>query len=502
MQIAYQPKSSAAAVIAVLVPEGGKLGARALVLDTQLNGALARALTAPAFKAKREQILELIAPTKDGPRRVLIAGVGAPKELNARNVRSLGGAIAARLMVAHEPEAALLVDSPKSAPLGEGELAANLALGIRLRNYRFGKYQTKENPDKPKPLTAVTLVTAKTAEAKRVDQRLAAVADGVHFARDLVNEPPNALYPEEFGARMKELTKLGVKVEVLDVAAMKKLGMGAILAVGGGSVRPPRLLVLQYSGARGKGAKGAEGGPIAFVGKGVCFDSGGLCLKRPQGMITMKGDMAGGAAVVGAIRALALRKAKVDAVGVVGLVENMPSGSAYKPGDIVTTMAGRTIEVIDTDAEGRMVLVDALYYTATRFKPRCIIDLATLTYAVSAAVGGAYSGIFCNDDRLNRQLIAAGEFTGERLWRLPIDGYYDQNLESPIADLRHHSPDDEAADAAHAAALLKHFVDGRPWAHLDIASKEFTGKDRALTPVGATGYAVALLEEFAAGLEG
>jgi leucyl aminopeptidase len=496
MQITYQPKPSAAAVIVVLVPEGSKLGARALVLDTQLNGAISRAVTAPAFKAKREQILELIAPAKDGPRRVLIAGAGAARELNARNARSLGGAIAARLMAAHEPVADLLVDAPKGSPLGEGELAANLALGIRLRNYRFGKYQTKEKPDKPKPLTAATLVTAKVADAKRLDQRLAAVADGVHFARDLVNEPPNALYPEEFGARMKDLGKLGVKVEVLDVAAMKKLGMGAILAVGGGSVRPPRLLVLQYSGAKRK-----SDDPIAFVGKGVCFDAGGLCLKRPQGMITMKGDMAGGAAVVGAIRALALRKAKVNAVGVVGLVENMPSGSAYKPGDVVTTMSGRTIEVIDTDAEGRMVLVDALYYTATRFKPRCIVDLATLTYAVMAAIGGAYAGIFATDDKLAKALTAAGEATGERLWRLPVDDYYDQNLESSIADLRHHSPDDESADAAHAAALLKHFVDGRPWAHLDIASKEFTGKDRALVPAGATGYAVALLEEFAAGLE-
>jgi leucyl aminopeptidase len=496
MQIAYQPKPSSAAVIAVLVPEGAKLGARALALDAQLGGAIARAVTAPAFKAKREQILELIAPAKDGPRRVLVAGVGAPKELNARNARSLGGAIAARLMAAHEPEADLLVDLPKGTPQGEGELAANLALGLRLRNYRFGKYVTKDNPDKPKLLTGATLVTSKTAEAKKLDQRLAAVAEGVHFARDLTNEPPNALYPEEFGARMKVLSKLGVKVEVLDVAAMKKLGMGAILAVGGGSARPPRLLVLHYNG----GGKKSDG-PIAFVGKGVCFDAGGLCLKKPSGMMTMKGDMAGGAAVVGAIHALALRKAKVNAVGVVGLVENLPSGTAYKPGDIVTTMSGKTIEVYDTDAEGRMVLVDALYYTATRFKPRCIVDLATLTYAVMAAVGGAYSGIFCNNERLNKQLTAAGETTGERLWRLPIDGYYDQNLESGIADFRHHSPDDESADAAHAASLLKNFVEDCAWAHLDIANKEFSGKDRSLVPAGATGYAVALLEEFAAGLE-
>jgi leucyl aminopeptidase len=340
------------------------------------------------------------------------------------------------------------------------------------------------------------VVTARVTEAKRLDERLGAVAEGVRLARDLVNEPPNTLYPEAFAERAKALTKLGVKVEALDVAAMQKLGMGAILAVGGGSARPPRLLVLQYNGARAKGAE-----PIALVGKGVTFDAGGLCLKKPSGMYTMKGDMAGGAAVVGAIHALAKRRAKVNVVGVVGLVENLPSSTAYKPGDIVKTMSGQTIEVIDTDAEGRMVLVDALYYTATRFKPACIIDLATLTYAVMAAVGGAYSGIFCNEERLYKDLTAAGEATGERLWRLPIDVYYDENLESPIADFRHHGTDGESADAAHAASLLKNFVEGRPWAHLDIANKEFSDKDRSLMPVGASGYGVALLEQFAAGHE-
>jgi leucyl aminopeptidase len=440
----------------------------------------------------------VLSPAGGGPRRIVIAGTGAPKELTAHHARSLGGTITAHLMAAHEPQAELLVDAPKGLSLGEGELAANIAMGARLRNYRFGKYRTKDRPDKPKPMEALALVTARVAEAKRLDERLSAVAEGVLFARDLVNEPPNELYPEEFIARAKALAKLGVKVEALDVAAMKKLGLGAILAVGGGSARPPRLLVLQYSGAP-KRRKSEP--PIALVGKGVCFDAGGLCLKRPGQMITMKGDMAGGAAVVGAIHALAKRRAKVDVVGVVGLVENLPSSSAYKPGDVVKTMSGQTIEVIDTDAEGRMVLADALYYTATRFKPRCIVDLATLTYAVSAAVGGAYSGIFCNQERLAKDLTAAGEAVGERLWRLPIDGYYDENLESPIADFRHHATDAEAADAAHATALLKNFIDGRPWAHLDIASKEFTDKDRALVPVGATGYAVALLEQFASGSE-
>jgi leucyl aminopeptidase len=497
MQISFQPKPGAAPVSVVMVAEGGKLGPRAQALDATLGGAIGRAIAAPGFKAKREQAIDLLAPV-NGPRRVVILGLGAPKELNARNIRAAGGALAAHLMAAHEPVADVLIDTPKGTPLEEGAFAANLALGLRLRNYRFGKYLTKERPGKPIPLEALTLVLGRVAEAKREDVRVAALADGVHLARDLVNEPANALYPEAFVERVKALTKLGVKVEALDVAAMQKLGLNALLAVGGGSARPPRLLVLQYSG----GAKSDKAaGPIALVGKGVCFDAGGLCLKRPGQMITMKGDMAGGAAVVGAIHALAARKAKVDVVGIVGLVENLPSHTAYKPGDVLKTMAGHTIEVIDTDAEGRLVLVDALYYAASRFKPRCIIDLATLTYAVMAAVGGAYTGIFASDDKLAKGLTAAGEAVGERLWRLPIDGYFDENLESPIADFRHHGSDAEAADAAHAAALLKHFVDGRPWAHLDIAGKEFTEKDRALAPTGATGYAVALLEEFIAGLE-
>jgi leucyl aminopeptidase len=497
MDITYQAKPGVAAVAVVFVAEDKKLGAHGKALDAQLGGAVARALAAPAFAAKREQVIDIVALAGNGPKRVLVAGLGVPKELSEQKARSVGGAVTAHLMVAHEKAAALLVDLPKGAGLGEAALAANLALGARLRAYQFGKYHTKPRPDKPRPAETLTVVTAKVAEAKRLAVRFDALAEGVVFARDLVNEPPNALYPEAFADRAKGLTKLGVKVEALDVAAMKKLGMGAILAVGGGSARPPRLLVLQYNGARSKNEA-----PIALVGKGVCFDAGGLCLKKPSGMITMKGDMAGGAAVVGAIHALARRRAKVNVVGVVGLVENLPSGTAYKPGDIVTTMSGQTIEVIDTDAEGRMVLADALYYAASQFEPACIVDLATLTYAVMAAVGGAYSGIFCNQERLYKDLTAAGEATGERLWRLPLDSHYDENLESPIADFRHHGSDADSADAAHAASLLKNFVDGRPWAHLDIANKEFIQKDQALAPVGASGYAVALLESFAASREG
>lgn len=500
MQVDFRPKhDSAMQVVVVTVVAGGGFSGRAAELDARLKGALSRALKTPHFTAKREQILDVLAPGAGGPRRVLIAGLGAAKEISPQHLREVGGAIAAHLMAAKEPAAEVLVDLPKGIRLDEAALAANLALGARLRNYQFGKYHTKEKPDRPKLVRRLGLVTGATAAAAKLMQRFGALADGILMARDLTNEPPNELYPEVFAARARELGKLGVKVEALNEAQMARLGMEAILAVGGGSNRPPRLLVLQYLGA---GRRGKSEGPIALVGKGVCFDSGGLCLKRPNQMITMKGDMAGGAAVVGTIRALAQRKAKIDVVGVVGLVENLPSSSAYKPGDIIRTMSGQTIEVIDTDAEGRVVLVDALYYAATRFKPRCIIDLATLTYSVTAALGGAYAGVFSTRDRLAQDIVAAGEAVGERFWRLPIDDYYDHNLESPIADFRHHAADDESADAAHAAALMKHFVDGRDWAHLDIANKEFAHKDRALCPVGGTGFGVALLEEFAAKIEG
>ena len=500
MQVSFKPKlDSSAQVVVVTVAEHGKLVGRALELDASLGRHLSRALSTPTFSGKHQQIMDVLAPAGTGVRRVLVVGLGGVKELSVQQVREVGGAIAAHLMAAKEPGATVLIDLPKGATLGEAEFAANLALGARLRNYQFGKYRTKDKPDRPTLVKALGLVTGKVEAAAMLMQRFDALADGILMARDLTNEPPNELYPEVFAARAKELGRLGVKVEVLNEAQMAKLGMNAILAVGGGSKRPPRLLVLQYMGAprRTKGQ-----GPIALVGKGVCFDAGGLCLKRPNQMITMKGDMAGGAAVVGTIRALAQRKAKVDVIGVVGLVENLPSSTAYKPGDVIKTMSGQTIEVIDTDAEGRVVLADALYYAATRFKPRCIIDLATLTYAVSAALGGAFAGVFSTNDRLAQDIVQSGQVVGERFWQLPMDDYYDKNLDSQIADFRHHGTDEEAADAAHAAALLKHFVDGRDWAHLDIANKEFAHKDRALCPVGGTGFGVALLEQFAAKVEG
>lgn len=498
MKIAFTAKAAPSAPVLVLpLADDRKLGPRGVALDRQTGGALTRALALPRFKAKKGECLDIAAPAGLKARRLVLLGLGTAKELTFHAAREAGGALIGHLLGERETAATILIDHPKGVKLDEARLAAELAGGARLRNYRFDRFLTQKKEDRSEPVASLDFVVAKPAAAEKAFVRPAAIANGVALARDLTNEPPNTLYPESFVARAKALGSLGIKVEALDEKRMAKLGFNALLSVGQGSARPPRLLVLQY-----RGAGSAKEAPIAFVGKGVCFDSGGLCIKRAGGMYEMKGDMAGGAAVMGVMRALAERKAKVNAVGVVGLVENMPSGTAFKPGDIVKTLSGRTIEMIDTDAEGRLVLIDALYYTATRFKPRAIIDLATLTYSVMAALGSVFAGIFANDDKLAGQLTAAGQEVDERLWRLPLDKGYDAHLESTIADIKHHATDAESADAAHAAALLKQFVEKCPWAHLDIAGKEFVHKDRPLAPSGATGFAVQLLEEFTARQEG
>jgi leucyl aminopeptidase len=500
MKVDFLAKApSDSAVLVVFVANNRKFIGQGEALDQASKGALSRALSAPKFTAKRGQVLDLLSPAGLKQRRLLIVGLGQGREISVLAAREIGAAIAAHLQAEHEASATILLDLPKDTQLEEGSFAANLAFGAQLQNYRFGKYRKTFRPDEPKPMTALRLVTSAHAAAAKAAKRLDAVANGVTLARDLTNEPPAELYPETFVARAKELTKLGVEVEALDEKAMAKLGMGGVLAVGKGSQRPPRLLVLRWNGTKGK-KKGD--GPVALVGKGVCFDSGGLCIKTGAQMETMKGDMAGGAAVVGTLRALAERKAAIDVIGVVALVENMPSGTAFKPGDIVTTMAGKTVEIFDTDAEGRVILVDALWYAAQKFNPRCIIDLATLTYSVMQALGKYFTGLFSNDDKLAHDLSEAGQLVGERLWRLPLDPAYEQDLTSSVADFRQFAPDADKADAAYAAALLHQFVDGHSWAHLDIASKELIGKEKPMIPTGGTGHGVALLEQFIAGLEG
>jgi leucyl aminopeptidase len=347
----------------------------------------------------------------------------------------------------------------------------------------------RESPSKP-VLERFTVMLDGTAEAKRRFLALDKLAAGIEFTRDLVSEPPNILYPESYATRIKPLARLGLKIELLNLAKLKQLGMGALIGVAQGSVRPPMVVVMRWTGTRPQIA------PIAFIGKGVTFDSGGLSLKTAKGMEDMKWDMAGSAAVVGTMMALAGRKAKVNAIGIIGLVENMPSGNAQRPGDVVKSMSGQTVEVLNTDAEGRLVLADALWYTLTRFKPAAMINLATLTGAIITSLGHEHAGLFSNNEALADRLIAAGKLTGETLWRMPLGESYDQQLKSPIADMKNIG--DGTAGSVVAAQFLQRFVNNLPWAHLDIAGVAWSGKDKPLTPKGAVGWGVRLLDKLVA----
>ncbi len=371
----------------------------------------------------------------------------------------------------------------------DAEAVADLALGARLRAYRFDLYKTKRKEEEERPDTVtLTLGAADPAAARRAYVDRAAVADGVVLARDLVNEPPNVLFPDSFARRATALRRVGVAVEVLDVRKMRQLGMGALLAVGQGSAHDSRVVVMRWNGGR-KGDK-----PLAFVGKGVCFDTGGISIKPAQNMEDMKGDMAGAACVVGLMNALAARKAKVNAVGVIGLVENMPDGKAQRPGDIVTTMSGQTVEVINTDAEGRLVLADVLHYTANRFKPQLMIDLATLTGAIMVALGQEIAGLFTNDDTLADRLAKAGQATGERVWRMPLGPEYDKLIDSKFADMK--NTGGRHGGAITAAQLLQRFVGKTPWAHIDIAGTALSSPQTDINKSWSSGWGVRLLDRF------
>jgi leucyl aminopeptidase len=354
------------------------------------------------FSGKPGQILELVAPAGMKASRLLLAGLGKTAKFDGHAAERLGASVVGKLFTSGERAITFAIDAPTGGAIDGAPLAAHIAMGARLRSYSFNRYRTKERDEYEPTLKDVAIASADPAAAKRAFAPMEAAADGVFFARDLVNEPPNMLSPAEFARRAKSLSKLGIEVRVLGEAEMKKLGMGALLGVGQGSERESQLVVMQWNGARR-----TDMPPIALVGKGVCFDSGGLSLKSGSGMMGMKGDMGGAAAVAGTLHALAARKARVNAVGVMGLVENMPDGKAQRPDDVVTSMSGQTIEVLNTDAEGRLVLADALWYAQSQFKPKCMIDLATLTGAIMVALGHEHAGLFSNNDALADQLLQA-----------------------------------------------------------------------------------------------
>jgi len=447
---------------------------------------LTRAAAAERFKGKAYGGLTLPSPQGAPYERLIVIGTGAEADRTDLDFVKLGGTIAGRLGAGRSAEILLVLPGGGIEPAQ----AADLALGLKLRAYAFDRYKTKsKDKDEGEPV-AVTLKVADPAAVKKALKTADAIASGVVLARDLVNEPPNVLYPEEFADRAAKLKKLDVEIEILDEKDLKKIGMRALLGVGQGSRRESRVVVMRWNG----GKSGEQ--PVAFVGKGVTFDTGGISLKPGAGMEDMKGDMAGAACVVGLMHALAARKAKVNAIGVIGLVENMPDGNAQRPGDIVASLSGQTIEIINTDAEGRLVLADALWYTQERFKPRFMINLATLTGAILVALGQEHAGLFSNNDELAERLGAAGRATGETVWRMPLGKAYDKMIDSKFADMKNSAG--RYAGSITAAQFLQRHVNDTPWAHLDIAGTGMGAKDSEINRSWGPGWGVRLLDRLVA----
>ncbi len=480
------PAAAAAPIIARIVDQDA--------VPTDLEPVLAEAVKAFRFAGKTGQLLEGFVTRGAGVERAVLVGAG---EVSAKDrshaLEKAGAALTARYLTSGA--ASLTVDLQGSG-LSASDTAAVL-LGARLRGWRMDSYRTTLKPEQKVSLAEIVVRDAPDgAEAAWAIE--AALAEGVEFTRELVTEPANVLYPESFVERCRaRLEGTGVTITVLDEPAMLALGMGALLGVSQGSVREARMLAMEWKGevSNGDGDAAAVTGqkPTVFVGKGVTFDSGGISLKQPAGMEDMKWDMGGAGAVAGTMLALAGRKAKAHVVGICGLVENMPDAAAQRPGDVVTSMSGQTIEVINTDAEGRLVLCDALTWAQKTYSPARIIDLATLTGAIIAALADEYAGLFSNDDALSQQLTAAGQSAGERLWRLPMGPAYDKLVDSPIADMK--NVGGRYAGSITAAQFIQRFIDpGVPWAHLDIAGMVWADKSGATWEKGATGYGVRLLD--------
>ena len=472
------------AALVVFAGPDGALSAGAKAADAAAKGAVQSAVKAARFEGGVGEIVELLAPAGLSHGRLLLVGTGPADKIDAGVAERIGGAVAARLLLSGETTVSVDVTG-----VLDGDLAAHVGHGAVLRSWRFDQYRTKQK-DKQKPtLTSLAIVGA--GEVKAHD-RLMAIAGGVARTRTLVSEPPNVIYPESFVESARDLAALGVELTILDDADMKKLGMGALLGVAQGSVRPARILAMRWNGTGRDDVK-----PVCLVGKGVTFDTGGISLKPPAGMEDMKWDMGGAGAVTGAMHAIAARKSKAHVVGVVGLVENMPDGNAQRPGDVVTTMNGQTVEVINTDAEGRLVLCDAIWWAQETFGPEVVVDLATLTGAIIISLGNEHAGMFCNDDGLAKQLKMAGNEVGEKLWRMPIGEAYDKLIDSDIADIKNVGP--REGGSITAAQFIGRFIKpGVKWAHLDVAGTVWANKPGALFDKGATGYGVRLLDRFVA----
>ena len=487
-KLGFVPLGRLRGVLIVFCGENLKFGPATQRALAPAGDLVRRAAAAERFTGKNGATLDIVAPSGLKLPRLIVVGTGKDSELKHKDLVKLGG-IAMGKVPAVAAEATIFAEFASGAL--KGDQIADMMLGARLRAYRFDRYKTKRKDDDDRPKKVeVNFACANPTAAEKAWAVATAVADGVVWARDLINEPANVLYPIEFARRVSGLSKLGIAVEVLDVPAMRKLGMGALLGVGQGSVHDSRLVVMRWNG----GKRGSE--PVAFIGKGVCFDTGGISIKPASGMEDMKGDMAGAACVVGVMHALASRKAKVNAVGAIGLVENMPDGKAQRPGDIVKTMSGQTIEIINTDAEGRLVLADVLHYVNKRFKPRFMINLATLTGAIIVALGNDAAGLFSNNDELAQRLASAGEASGEKVWRMPLGAAYDKLIDSKFADMK--NTGGRHGGSITAAQFLQRFVKETPWAHLDVAGTAMGSPPSDINQSWGSGWGVRLLNRLMA----
>ena len=472
---------------AVLLTDLGlKLGPVSGGLSEAAGGRFGRAAAAAKFEGTSMKSLRLLAPGGVDLDALVFVGLGEMAKLTGQDWLKLGGTIPACL--SGEGEATIVLERPDGEAVS-AEQAADVALGLVLRSYSFDKYKTKKNDGNSPKTRRYALAVADPKAAAKAWNSARAVGEGVAFARDLVNEPANALGPVEFAERLNALSTLGVEVEIMEEAKLGRQKMGALLGVAQGSERPPRVVVMRWLGGRDKEK------PVAFVGKGVVFDSGGISIKPAAGMEDMKGDMGGAAAVAGLMHTLAARKAKVSAIGIVGLVENMPDGKAQRPGDVVTSMSGRTIEIINTDAEGRLVLADLLTYVQRKEQPAAIIDLATLTGAIIVALGNHHAGLFANNDGLADELLKAGRDSGEKVWRMPLGPEYDKLIDSKIADMK--NTGGRHAGSVTAAQFLQRFVENdTPWAHLDVAGTAMGSPSNETNQSWGSGFGVRLLDEF------
>jgi len=474
---------------ALAIPVWGEdmLGDRLNSLDEAARALAARAAEAQRFEREAAAVAETFITEGSTARRLLLIGLGGKRDDQALFEKA-GGTLTARLLTSGETR---LVIDLTGLNLG-GEAAARFGFGAAARAWRYDIYRTKL-AKKAKPTLEEVVIVGGGDGAETEWQHRSALLEGISFARELVTEPANIIYPVSFVERCRaSMESLGVEFEVLDENAMGKLGMGALLGVSLGSVQPPRLLAMRWNGAGDSNRK-----PLVLVGKGVTFDTGGISIKPAAGMEAMKWDMGGAAAVAGTMKALASRKAKANVVGICGLVENMPDGKAQRPGDVVTSMSGQTIEVINTDAEGRLVLSDCMTWAQRKYRPETMIDLATLTGAMIISLGYEYAGMFSNDDNLAGKLSAAGLASGDKLWRMPMGDVYDKMMDSAIADMKNAGA--REAGSITAATFLGRFVEeGVKWAHLDIAGTVWANKAGPLWDKGATGYGVALLDRFVA----